>query len=383
MIHARVIMACAGALWAIQEEKLEEISAFLRLKLDGGAVSAEDLARITKGREREVAQQPGGVAVLPVHGTLAPRMNMFDDMSGGTSLTQLSNGFRAALADPAVKAIVFDHDSPGGTVAGTGELAEEIFQSRGVKPIVAQVNDLSASAAYWLASAADEIVVRPGAEAGGLGVYRLHEDISKMLEQKGIKPTIIRSEATPFKVESADIMPLNTEAAAHIQGRVNQAFDRFANAVAQYRGQSRVAVRDRFGQGRVFGAEELVSRGMADRIDTLEGTLERFGSGEFNPVANAARARQIARAEAADVLIAKWKAGEPPSTRELQEGLRGSLGLSKAEAENAVRLSFKGIAPGEPAQQPTEPAITTAHVADIRRDVDDLRSTLERLTAAL
>lgn len=401
MIHARVIMACADALWAIQEEKLEQITAFLRLKLDGGSVSAEDLARITKTTEREVAAAPGGIAVLPVFGTLAPRMNMMDDMSGGTSLMQLGAGFRAALADPAVKAIVFDHDSPGGTVAGTGELADEIFNSRGVKPIIAHVNNLSASAAYWLGAAADEVVVTPGGEAGALGVYRVHEDISKMLEQRGIRPTIIRSEGSPHKVEAANIAPLGDEARQHIQDRVNQQFDRMVRAIAEYRGTTMTKVRDGFGRGRVFGAEELVSRGMADRIDTLEGTLERFGSGEFNPVANRNRGARMARAQAAEALAAKLQdvAAGDPTIDEWEEGLAAAFGLSQKKRKRAVALlkdlHRDGAGPtqphrdggGQPAQRDvegkTENRIKTEDVAGIRGGLDDLRSAIDRLHAVL
>lgn len=388
MIHARVIMACVGALWAIQEEKLDQITAFLRLKLDGGTVSDEDLARaINQKTAREVADAPGSIAILGVYDTLAPRMNMMDDMSGGTSLTQLSMAFRAALADPGIKAIVFDHNSPGGTVAGTGELAAEILQSRGTKPIIAQVNDLSASAAYWLASAADEIVVRPGAEAGALGVYRVHEDVSKMLEQRGIKPTIVKSDGSPFKVEAANIAPLNDDARAHIQERVNQQFDRMVRAIAEGRGTTLTQVRDRFGQGRVYGAEELVARGMADRIGTMEDTLERFGSGDFNPVAKANRAEARASAEAGNVLIAKLKAGGQPSRRELEHGLKGLAAaagetLSNSEVEAAVQLLQKPEAHGGRAATETEPP-PIADVSGIRAGVDSIQATLDRLRAAL
>jgi signal peptide peptidase SppA len=376
MIHyPHVIMACAGEIWAIQEEKLREITAFLMLKAEGGSVSPEDLARITQKQEREVAQSGGDVAILPVYGTLAQRMSLMGDISGGTSTMQLAAGFRAALADPGVKAIVFDHNSPGGTASGTGELAAEILDSRGAKPIIAQVNSLSASASYWLAAAADEVVVTPGGEAGALGVYRIHEDVSKMLEQKGVKPTVISADGAPYKTEGMDIAPLSDEARAFNQARVNQVFDRFVRSVADGRNTTLTNVRENFGKGRVFGAEELVSRGMADRIDTLEATLERFGTGSFNPVAKAARLQKAARAEAGSVLLAKWKAGDLPSTRELEDGLRGILGLSKSEAEQAVRLSFKGDAPGDPARK-TESAVTGADVEDIRRGIADIRQLL-------
>lgn len=375
MIHyARVIMACVGELWAIDEAKLHEITAFLMLKAEGGMVAPEDLARITQKQQREVAAAPGDIALLPVFGTLAPRMNMMADLSdgGGTSMMQLAATFRAALADPGIKAIVFDHDSPGGTAAGTGELAAEILDSRGVKPIIAQINHTSASAAYWLASAADEIVVTPGGQAGSLGVYRIHEDVSKMLEQKGIKPTIIASDGSPFKVEDTNTQPLSAEALAHHKERVNQVFDRMVRSIAEGRGTTLTAVRDRFGQGRMFGAEELMSRGMADRIDTLEATLERFGSGAFNPVANATRAQVREAAACVDggkELIAKVKAGGQPSRRELEHGIKGlavAVGetLSNSEAEAAVRLLQMPSSPGGQANPQTEPVVTVAAVAN-------------------
>lgn len=377
MIHyPHIIMAAAGEVWAMQREKFDAIVDFLTLKAHGGDVSAEELARITKTQERQVAASDGQVAVLPVFGTIAPRMNLMTEISGGTSTMMLAGAFRQALADPNVKAIVFDHDSPGGLASGTGELASEILDSRGAKPIIAQVDHLSASASYWLASAADEIVVTPGGQAGSIGVYQLHEDVSKMLENKGVRPTIIRSSGSPHKVEANDFEPLTQDARDHIQQRVDQTFERMVRAIAAGRGATLSAVKDRFGQGRVFGAEELVSRGMADRIDTLEGTLERFTGGSFNPVAAAARSARAARAEAGNVLAAKLRAGDLPSTRELEDGLRGILGLSKSEAERAVALCFKGNAPGDPAQHQTEPAVSVADLAELRRGMADIRRQL-------
>jgi signal peptide peptidase SppA len=383
MIHyPHIIMACAGELWAMQREKLEEISGFLMLKARGGDVSAEDLARvISQKQQREIAQSDGQVAVLPVYGTITQRMNMMSEFSGGTSTQVLAEEFRSALADTNVKAIVFDHNSPGGTVAGTGELAQEILDSRGAKPIIAQVNSLMASGSYWLGAMADEIVVSPGADAGSIGVYRIHEDVTKMLENAGVKPSIIRSEGSPYKVADSGLEPLSQDARDHIQQRVNQTYDRMVRSIAQGRGTTLTAVRDRFGQGKVFGAEELVSRGMADRIDTLEGTIERFGGGSFNPVAAANRAAQMASAQAWDVLYAKLSAGARPTRRELEHGLKGlaalaGKSLSNSQAEIAVGLLLKSDGHGVHAEKRTEQAISANDAAELRRGLADIRSIL-------
>jgi signal peptide peptidase SppA len=372
--YPHVIMACAGEIWALQEEKLRQVSAFLVRKAKGGeALAAEDMARAIPGtRQREVAQAEGQIAVIPVYGVLAQRMNMMMEFSGGTSMQMLAGAFRAALGDGNVKAIVFDHDSPGGTVAGTQELADEIYHSRGVKPIIAQVNSLSASASYWLAAASDEVVVTPGGEAGSVGAYRIHEDVTKMLEQDGIKVTIIRSGEN--KIRASGFEPLSQSEAEHQQSRVDQAGDAFVRSLARSRNVTLSAVRDRFGAGRMFGAEELVARGMADRIGTLEETLERFGSGLFNPVANAARVGTAARARAMETVKSKLAAGDQLSTRELEEGLRGILGLTRSEAEAAVSRS-KGTTQGDP-ETSTEGAITKADLAALAESLDGIRQHL-------
>lgn len=376
MIHyPHIIMACAGELWAMQREKLEEVAGFLMLKARGDDVAGEELARITKTQERQVAASDGQVAVLPVYGTLAPRMNMMTEFSGGTSTNMLAGAFREALADTNVKAIVFDHDSPGGLASGTGELADEIRDSRGVKPIIAQVNHLSASASYWLASSADEIVVTPGGQAGSIGVYTMHEDVTKMLENAGIKNTIIRATGSPHKIDANEYEPLSQDARDHVQQRVDQTFDRMVRGIAEGRRTTLSAVKDRFGQGRVFGAEELVSRGMADRVDTLEGTLERFTGGVFNPVASAARSARSARAEAGNVLVAKLKARDVPSAHEWEEGLRVLADLSRSESKFAVAALKMGSAQRD-AEGQTVATVSAADFADLRKGLADIQRQL-------
>lgn len=215
--------------------------------------------------------------MLPLIGTIVQRADMFTDVSGAASVQRFTEKFRAALADPQVGSIVIDVDSPGGQVSGVEELSAEIFNARGQKRIVAVANSLAASAAYWIATAADEVVVTPSGEVGSIGVFAVHEDISGMLEQAGVKVNLVS--AGKYKTEANPFEPLGEEARASIQGRVDEYYDQFVSAVARNRGVKRSDVRGGFGEGRVVGAKQAVSLGMADRVATLDETINKLLGG--------------------------------------------------------------------------------------------------------
>jgi signal peptide peptidase SppA len=164
--------------------------------------------------------------------------------------------------------------SPGGVVTGTDELSSQIFAARGTKPIIAHVNGYAASAAYWIASAADEIVVTSSGQVGSIGVIGVHDDVSAALEKMGVKKTIISS--GKYKAEGSPFGPLSDEARTHRQQEADAYYDDFVRAVARNRNVSLSAVRDGFGQGRMVRAEAAIAEGMADRIATLDETIARF-----------------------------------------------------------------------------------------------------------
>ncbi len=190
--YEQVAQLVFGEPWAIQPEKYAIICDLIRYRVSGGVLSAEDIeARIGAAPVRPGVARNGSVAVLPLYGTLGQKMGLLQSFSGGTATEQFGGAFRQAVADPNVSAIVMDVDSPGGSVFGVQELWQTIMESRGQKPIVAVANSTMASAAYWISSAAGEIVVTPGGEVGSIGVVAEHQDISGALEQEGIKPTLI------------------------------------------------------------------------------------------------------------------------------------------------------------------------------------------------
>lgn len=347
MRFEHLLAAFAAEPWAIQREKLGVLADILVARAEGEKLfSTEFAAAVSDARAKEIAEVDGKVALIPVYGVLANKMDAFSAMSGGTSYAGIKKALHAALSNEDVKAVVLDIDSPGGSVPGTEELSAEIRSLRGgEKPIIAQVNSLAASAAYWIAASTDEIVVTPSGRAGSIGVYTAHDDISAALEKRGIKRTYIS--AGKHKVEGNETEPLGKDTLAHIQDSVNRSYSRFVAAVAEGRGTTVGKVEDGYGQGRVFYAEALMDRGMVDRVATLDETLARFGAETQPAYVRRVKAANQSRREAAEVLAAKMAAGEQITKREFEHGLKGLLGLSNLEAERAARLYFKD-GQGEP-----------------------------------
>jgi len=162
---------------------------------------------------------------------------------------------------------------------GTKELADKIHAARGGKPIVAVANAYAASAAYYLAAATDEVVVTPTGQVGSIGTMAVHVDQSGLNEQVGLKPTYIHYGEN--KVRGNPDTPLDDESREEIQKMVDTYGRQFEADVAAYRGQTVAVVRSEFGQGSMFTAKEAVSAGLADRVDTLEATLERLSAGTY------------------------------------------------------------------------------------------------------
>lgn len=264
--------------WAITEEGLRTI-----LQIAERSLADVDLAAAIRA-EREtrpsaLAAQEGrpldntravtvrdGVALLAVEGPLMRRADLFSEMSGATSVGTLARDFQAALDAPNVGAVLMVIDSPGGEVTGIHEFAQQIRAARdGAKPVWAYVEGLGASAAYWLASAADRIVVDATAGLGSIGVVMAVQDPAKSTA----KTIEIVSSQSPKKRPN-----VATEAGrAQLQQVVDDTAAVFVADVAANRGISEDAVLADFGQGDIFIGQRAVDQGLADALGSFEGTL--------------------------------------------------------------------------------------------------------------
>jgi signal peptide peptidase SppA len=269
-----VLQAFIETPWAILPQKLVALEEIVARHASGEKLSAEEIEARIHGAARPPERRVNSVAVLPLFGTIFPRANLMTDMSGATSAETFGKNFAALLKDPGVGAIVIDVNSPGGASYGIEEVSNQIYEARGLKPIIAVANHLMASAAYWIGTAADELVVTPSGDVGSIGVFAVHQDISAALEEMGVKTSLIS--AGRYKVVGNPYEPLSEEARAVIQASVDETYDAFVEAVARNRGVKSVLVRSDFGEGRVVGAREAVKLGMADSIGTLEETINRL-----------------------------------------------------------------------------------------------------------
>lgn len=284
-MYDAIFQGISGTAWAILPEKMDEILAFLDAR-QYGPIDAEKIEAAINRRATKFKNVKGKIALLPLQGVISQKMNLMSNYSGGTSTDIFGQWFDSAIADASIGAIVIDTDSPGGNVYGTQELSQKIFNARGKKPIVAVVNSMMASAAVWIASAADEIVVTPGGEIGSIGVLSVHTDVSKAEENEGRKTTIIK--AGKYKAEGNPYEPLDEEAYTAIQSRIDAYYDAFVSDMSRNRGVSKTDAK--FGEGRMFGAKDAIAMGLADRVGTLEQVIDDLGTKTQGKSARLARA---------------------------------------------------------------------------------------------
>lgn len=218
--------------------------------------------RLLEGTKTVMVQN--GIAMIPVLGPIFPYANMMTAYSGATSLNTVASDFRAALADESVQQIVLMVDSPGGVVTGIHEFAGEVFNARGVKPVTAYVSGRGASAAYWISTAADKIVVDPTAMVGSIGVAVV-TSVQEQPDSNGFRQIEIVSSNAENK------RPDMTSEAG--QAEIRQALDSietvFIGDVAKFRGVSVETVMSDFGRGGVKVGRDAVAAKMADKVRTF------------------------------------------------------------------------------------------------------------------
>lgn len=251
--------ACSRA-WVITEDALQGILEIAARENPSIEAVEQKLGRPLDNSHAVTVRD--GVANIPVQGPIFRHANLITQISGATSVETLAQDFRQALDDPSIKGIVFDIDSPGGEVAGIHEFADAIHAARGTKPIIAYVDDYGASAAYWIASAADEVIASATAHIGSIGVVAAVRDPTS----KSSRSIEFVSSQSPNK----RIDPTTKDGKTQIQAMVDELADVFVGSVARNRGVSTDKVLSDFGQGGIFIGQSAVKAGLADRLGSHE-----------------------------------------------------------------------------------------------------------------
>jgi len=203
------------------------------------------------------------IAVIDVGGIITPYQNILSMLFGGTNIASIEAQFAEAMDDPEITGIMLRIDSPGGLITGVEELASTIAAARGKKPIVAYAYGNAASAAYWIASAADKIVAGPTTMLGSIGVAVA---IPKIRQSGWVE--FVSSNAPNKRLD-----PESEQGRNSIQSRLDAMETEFISAVAANRAVSGDKVLSEFGQGDVLPAREAVRAGMADLVGGMKDAL--------------------------------------------------------------------------------------------------------------
>lgn len=258
--HKTIDTAIHNAPWAITAGGLETVMAVARRDPDIQALAAKKHVAMEAARRVSVR---GNVAIVPVTGPIFRYANFMTDLCGATSVAALATDFQASLDNPEIDSIILTFDSPGGMAAGINEMSDLIYVAREQKTVVAYVGEQAASAAYWMASAADRIVVDETASLGSIGVvigYRKSGDDDRVE---------IVSTASPKK----RLDPDSDEGKADLLARADDLASVFIEKVARNRGIEAEKVLSDFGQGGELIGTLAVTAGMADEIGSLENLI--------------------------------------------------------------------------------------------------------------
>ena len=162
-----------------------------------------------------------------------------------------------------VKGVILAIDSTGGATAGGESLYENIRRLAAAKPTVATIGTFGASAAYMAAIASDHIVARRSAITGSIGVLFQYPEVSKLLDNLGVK--VEEEKSAPLKAEPSPFRPASPEAKAVLQGVIRDTYDWFVDIVAERRKLARPDALQ-LADGRVFTGRQAVAVNLVDEI---------------------------------------------------------------------------------------------------------------------
>jgi capsid assembly protease len=279
-------------------------------------------------------KRQGRTAVLNIEGPIFEKASLFHKVSGGTSVSLFKRDFQAALDDPLTEAILLDVNSAGGEAAGVSEMAQHIFEARGRKPVWAYIGSRAYSGGYWLASAAERIVMYKTAWAGSIGVIATVTDSRKRKERDGYTEHDFVSSQSPLK----RMDPATDAGAQQLQQMVDEMAAHFIADVAAFRAVTAEHVAERFGRGGVLAAERAVAAGMADETGTFDGTLARLnGEGRTDGKALFLPAAAVAAAAPAE------DTAEKEESKPMAEDKQPDTEQVRAAAEAAASARIEAI----------------------------------------
>jgi len=252
--------AIASAIHGAKWEKYKEANTFQGLE-------GYDYPLLEGAR---TVSQVGNVAILPVIGPIVPRASLFSRVSGMSSVDTIAKDFNSAMGSDEIDTIILNIDSPGGEITGMAEVTDMIYEARDKKKILAYVYGMAASAGYWIASSASEIITSPTGESGSIGVVAMFTSTRDQDEKKGIRHIEIISSQSPNKRPDIE----SNSGMVQIQTIVDTLANVFIERVARNRGIASKDVIEGYGRGGLSVGSGAVEAGLADRLGSLESLIQ-------------------------------------------------------------------------------------------------------------
>ena len=309
-----------------------------------------------------------GIAIIPVEGTLVHKSYGLDAHSGLRSYLDVQDEVEEAATDPAVRGILLDIDSPGGEVAGAFDLADVIYSARTTKPIVAVANSDAFSAAYLLASAAEQLYAGRTSGLGSVGVIITHLDLSASDAKLGYKYTIVHAGAR--KADFNPHAPLTTDARLVLEAEVDRTYGLLVDTVARNRGLPASTIRQT--EAALYFGQEAIAARLADRVGTIQDALNDLRERIDRSRARAIHSREKSKMQEEQIAAA---VGPPPDFEsDQQQAHQRGYADAREIVELCALAGMPGRAPALLARQATpaeaRQALIEARAAEDNREID-------------
>lgn len=364
--------------FAMEQRELERIIALhndlIRVKVETERKDIQEITAIIKSETQNMGdlfEIKDGVAHIPIIGELSEKPSLSAALFGAdqTTFGSIIDNIDKAVADPMVEKVIFEIDSPGGTVDGTDQTAMAIRTIN--KPTEAHIHNMAASAAFWLAAQTDKIVaLNPVVEVGSIGIAVEIFDDSEADKKAGIKiHTIVSSGAEDKRPDVA-----TKGGRDKIKERLNEIHDVFVQRIAEGRGVTEEIVREDFGKGSILIASKALKAGMIDAI--MDGEQMIQAKGHENDKKHKAESLEPARGagkineEVSKMTIDELKADSPDLYNRIyadgkqagvkQEKDRVTAHLTMGKKAGAMDFAMKCIEEG---RDLTEQAVTAEYLS--------------------
>ncbi len=205
------------------------------------------------------------IARIPLHGVLAVTGDGFASLLGEQSFSSADSivaEIQSADKDDAIRAILLDVDSPGGTPVAGDEVMRALQNAK--KPVVAVVRDLGASAAYWAMAGADHIIASPASSVGSIGVTMSYTEQAGVTQKDGGRWIGIASGA--YKDAGNPERPLTKEEQAYFQAQVDEVYAYMISEISDARTNVPKNVLKTLADGRIFTGSEALRLGLIDEL---------------------------------------------------------------------------------------------------------------------